>query len=87
MRRLQGGCQVPIAAFAEIKNNNGNQQLYIRARVVDPCGNPILEKTEYGNVNQADAIGTRCAEQLLAAGADKILATLLPNSEQDSSQG
>ncbi len=89
VRRLQGGCQVPIAAYATIENNdisNNNKQqkqLQLQARVCDPMGSRVIQKSGRGELHQADAIGIQCAEQLLRDGADEILAALL--SPDDSS--
>lgn len=71
VRRLQGGCQVPIAAYAI---HDKDQQLWLRALVGDPSGSPIIKKDIKGSVENAEQLGTTLAEQLIAAGADKILA-------------
>lgn len=75
VRRLQGGCQVPIAAFATIENN----QLHLRARVGEPDGKTLIEKSCAGSVESGEEMGKKIAEELLAAGANKILDSLLPN--------
>lgn len=80
VRRLQGSCQVPIAAYAVIDTSDNQPQIRLRARVADPSGQPLIEKFGQGSLDQADYIGTVCAEQLLAAGADKILAALSPTT-------
>ncbi|WP_096086732.1 hydroxymethylbilane synthase [Agaribacterium haliotis] len=68
-RRLEGGCQVPIASYAVL---NGDE-LQMRALVAEPDGTEILRVE--GSALRADAeqLGITLAEQLLAAGADKIL--------------
>lgn len=71
VRRLQGGCQVPIGAYAI---HDQDQQLWLRALVGDPSGAPIIKKEIKGLAKDADQLGTALAEQLIAAGADKILA-------------
>ncbi|GAB1265885.1 hydroxymethylbilane synthase [Aurantivibrio infirmus] len=74
VRRLQGGCQVPIAAYAiHVREGEQEQQLWLRALVGDPSGTPIIQKEIRGAVQDADQLGTTLAEQLIAAGADKIL--------------
>ncbi|MEQ1560948.1 MAG: hydroxymethylbilane synthase, partial [Methyloglobulus sp.] len=70
--RLSGGCQVPIAGFAEIHDN----QLFMRGLVGNPDGSVIYRSEGTDNLEQAQAIGKKIAEDLLAQGADKILQTL-----------
>lgn len=66
---LDGGCQVPIAGFAEL---NG-EALHLRGLVGDPDGRQILQGEARGTVAEADAIGARLAGELLARGAKTIL--------------
>ena len=67
--RLQGGCQVPIGAFAEITG----EQLSMRGLVGSIDGTCILQDSVTGYVNDATELGITLAEKLLSAGADKIL--------------
>lgn len=67
-RRLQGGCQVPIACYALHKDNS----IWLRGLVGDPDGSLLLRDEIVGV--DAESIGVELAERLLAAGADKILA-------------
>ncbi len=69
LRRLEGGCQVPIAAYAEIAGD----VLTIRGLVGTPDGMQIVRATEQGATEDAERIGTALAERLLEAGADGIL--------------
>jgi len=66
---LQGGCQVPIGAFAEI---NG-QQLNVRGLVGSLDGSQMLTDKVQGSIEDAEALGVELAEKLLSAGADEIL--------------
>ena len=68
-RRLQGGCQVPIAGFSTLTNNI----IHLRGLVGAIDGSVILRAGEKGLANDPEALGIRVAEQLLAQGADKIL--------------
>jgi hydroxymethylbilane synthase len=67
--RLNGGCQVPIAGFAQRKGN----QLFMRGLVGSPDGSVLYRTEGSGALDQAEAIGRNIAEDLLALGADKIL--------------
>jgi len=71
-RHLQGGCQVPIACFAEL--NQSSQTLSLRGLVGSVDGSNILRADIQGPREQAEQLGVQLAEQLLAAGAGDILA-------------
>jgi hydroxymethylbilane synthase len=70
--RLHGGCQVPIACFAELEGDS----LYLRALVGEPDGKTILRSERRGSRADAERLGIAVAEDLLAQGADKILSAL-----------
>lgn len=68
--RLGGGCQVPIAGFAEIDGAD----LRLRALVASIDGSTVLREEERGPRDQPRRLGERVAERLLDRGADRILA-------------
>lgn len=68
-RKLQGGCQVPIGAFAVLQQN----ELWLRGLVGQLDGSEILRSEIKGSAEQAEQLGLQLAEQLLALGADRIL--------------
>jgi len=69
-RRLEGGCQVPIASYAIERDG----QLWLRGLVGAPDGSEMLYREMHGGLADGEAMGIAMAEDLLAAGADKILA-------------
>lgn len=69
-RRLQGGCQVPIAGYAIHESDT----LWLRGLVGDPDGSLLLKDEISGKPEDAESMGIALADRLLAAGADKILA-------------
>jgi hydroxymethylbilane synthase len=69
-RRLQGGCEVPIAAFAV----HEGEQLWLRGLVGRPDGSSTLRAEARGPVDAPEALGFAVADELLAAGAADILA-------------
>jgi hydroxymethylbilane synthase len=72
-RRLQGGCQVPIAGFATLDN----QQLTLNALVGSLDGQSLLRyQAQTTDMNTIEQLGESVAEGLLAQGADKILAAV-----------
>lgn len=71
-RRLQGGCQVPIAGYAELQGDS----LHLRALVGAVDGSEILRDEISGPASEAEALGTTLADRLLAAGAGRILSAV-----------
>ena len=67
--RLNGGCQVPIAGFAEIEG----EILEIRGLVGDVKGEEILQHSLRGMVDFAEDLGKSLGDALLAKGAGRIL--------------
>ena len=70
--RLNGGCQVPIAGFAQLKGG----QITMRGLVGNPDGSVLYRAERTGGLDQGEVIGQLIAEDLLAQGADKILQAL-----------
>ncbi|MFP4155132.1 MAG: hydroxymethylbilane synthase [Halothiobacillaceae bacterium] len=70
--RLNGGCQVPIAGYAELTGD----RLWMRALVGKPDGSLTLRDEIEGPQDQAEQLGIELADRLLAAGADEILAAI-----------
>jgi len=66
---LEGGCQVPIAAFGTVSGG----QLELTALVSSVDGQQMLKKTVTCPVDQAVATGVSLAKQLLDEGAGPIL--------------
>lgn len=71
-RRLEGGCQVPIACYATL--NDAGDELYLRGLVASTDGTRILRDELRNTPENAEAMGIELAERLLDAGAAKILA-------------
>lgn len=70
-RHLNGGCEVPIAAFAEHVEND---ELWLRGLVGRPDGSSILRAEARGSRSEPQALGIQVAEMLLGDGAAAILA-------------
>ncbi len=73
LRRLEGGCQVPLAAYAVLKDST----LHIRGFVADVDGRRFFKDSVEGPPEKAEELGVRLAESLLEAGADEVLRELL----------
>lgn len=72
-RALAGSCTVPLGAYA-VCEADGN--LRITGFVASVDGKQMLVDTASGSRNHAETLGKTLANQLLAKGADKILALL-----------
>lgn len=70
--RLNGGCQVPIAGYAELVGD----QIWLRGLVGKPDGSEVVRGEIRGAASQATQLGQALAEQLLAQGAERILKDL-----------
>ena len=68
--RLGGGCQVPIAGFAELDGAG----LRLRALVANVDGSTVLREEQHGPREHPERLGESVAGRLLARGADRILA-------------
>ena len=73
-RRLEGGCQVPIACFAVL--NEAEDEVYLRGLVAKPDGTTVLRDEERGAPENAEQMGIALAERLLDAGAQEILSAV-----------
>ena len=71
-QQLQGGCQVPIACFAE--HLQEGQRLWLRGLVGRPDGSEILRAEAEAKPEDAAKLGVAVAEDLLGQGAAAILA-------------
>lgn len=69
LRSLEGGCQVPIGAFAEVKPGG----LYLDAMVGSLDGSVTYRKKLRGSKNDPEKLGKQLAKDLLKAGAKQIL--------------
>ncbi|NIQ98048.1 MAG: hydroxymethylbilane synthase, partial [Desulfuromonadales bacterium] len=69
LRRLEGGCQVPIACHGTISG----EQLTLTGFVSDVEGVRCLKKETTGHVDECEKLGTSLADDLLIRGAGEIL--------------
>jgi hydroxymethylbilane synthase len=69
LRRLEGGCQVPIACYGRIEGG----KLHLTGLVGSVDGKRIIKDTIEGEPEKAEKLGVTLAEKLLSQGADVIL--------------
>jgi hydroxymethylbilane synthase len=70
LHRLEGGCQVPIGAFAEVTDD----QVELIGLIASVDGKEVLKDSMTGSVEDAHDLGTRLANKLLDMGGREILA-------------
>jgi hydroxymethylbilane synthase len=67
LNKLGGGCQVPIGAFAEVRD----RRLHLQGVVARPDGSHVLRESRPGD--DPEALGSEVGGVLLARGGDAIL--------------
>lgn len=70
LARLEGGCQVPIAASARV---TGPDTLTLTGLVADPDGRQIIRAERSGQRVKAGGLGRAVAEEVLGLGGESIL--------------
>ncbi|MEP7199762.1 MAG: hydroxymethylbilane synthase, partial [Chloroflexota bacterium] len=78
LRGLGGGCQLPIAAFAEIRDG----QLHLRGLVARPDGQYSVRDEIVGAVAQAESLGEQLATCLMQNGALELMEAARVESRQ-----
>ena len=78
LKALEGGCQVPIGAFAEVKQNG----LHIDALVGSLDGSITYRKKIRGGKRSPEKLGKNLANDLLKAGAKIILDEIYRTTRQ-----
>ncbi len=69
LKRLGGGCQVPIGAFAEMRSAN----LHLQAIVAHPDGSKLLRESRGDGFTEPEKLGNIVGEALLRRGGAEIL--------------
>lgn len=70
LRALEGGCQVPIGALGRMEGG----RVVLHGLVAELDGGRMVRVEESGPADEAEAVGRRAADALLAGGAGEILA-------------
>ncbi|MBW2062436.1 MAG: hydroxymethylbilane synthase [Deltaproteobacteria bacterium] len=77
LRRLEGGCQVPVAALGLFEG----KWMRLTGLVADAEGRRYFRHALTAEVSEAESLGQRLAQALLDRGAGEILAEALPLSQ------
>ncbi|MCK9420703.1 MAG: hydroxymethylbilane synthase [Nitrospirae bacterium] len=76
LKRLEGGCQVPIACYGRVKDG----KLMLIGLVGSVDGKRIVRDSIEGDPEKAEKLGVTLAEKLLSQGADVILREVYGNT-------
>jgi len=74
LHRLEGGCQIPIAAHGKIDKD----VFTLCGLVADVDGTTIIKETLSGPKDSAESIGLELADRLASMGAEDIIKNLKP---------
>ena len=69
LKRLEGGCQVPIGAYGQVIG----AEIKVQGLIASLDGQQLVRDAMSGSVNEAAKIGVKLAESLLKAGGREIL--------------
>jgi hydroxymethylbilane synthase len=75
LKRLEGGCQVPIGAYATLED----ETLILKGMVADLKGVRLIRKEMRGDARQPEVVGKSLAEVVLESGGEEILAEIYGN--------
>lgn len=81
LAELEAGCSAPVGALAEVAlgyagegdDDEPVRELYLRATVIAADGSDAVRGSATGDPSQAEEIGRRLAQELLADGADTMM--------------
>ena len=69
LNRLEGGCQVPIAAYGKIEKN----KFTLCGLVATVDGTTVIKETLSGQKDSSESIGVKLADRLIEMGAKTIM--------------
>ncbi len=75
LNRLEGGCQVPIAAHGKLEKNT----FTLCGLVAAVDGTTVIKETLSGPEDSSESIGVNLADRLLSMGAKTIMENLYPD--------
>ena len=75
LNRLEGGCQVPIAAHGKIEKNT----FTLCGLVASVDGTTVIKETLSGPEDSSESIGVKLADRLLSMGAKTLMENLNPD--------
>ena len=79
LRRLEGGCQIPIGAISTVEDN----ELTIEAQITNTNGIDAVRNKLSGHRDNAEQLGIELAETLLRDGGEEILSEIKEHINSD----
>lgn len=77
LKHLEGGCQVPIAAFGEVSGTS----ITLRALVASVDGKTVIQESMTSTTDKVEELGIAVGEKLLEGGAGDILKEVYDSAE------
>jgi hydroxymethylbilane synthase len=71
---LEAGCSAPVGALAVVAEGDDGPEVFLRASVTAVDGSAAVRQSATGAVTDAEGVGRRLAADLLADGADQMMA-------------
>jgi hydroxymethylbilane synthase len=72
LRRLEGGCSIPVFAMAQLDGN----EVTLTGGIVSLDGSEIIQEEKTAHVEKVEELGRTLAERVLQLGGDRILAKI-----------
>ncbi len=79
--KLEGGCQVPVGALAQLEPGGG---LVLTGMAAEISGFPFYREKISGSLEEAELLGEKLAEKLLAQGAGETLEEIRRREENSN---
>lgn len=79
LKKLEGGCQVPIGAHTEVEGDC----IRLEGSVISLDGADMVRASMIGDITEAELLGVRLAEKLLESGAGEILSRMRQENRCD----
>jgi hydroxymethylbilane synthase len=76
LRTLEGGCQIPIGAFASFEDGHFNLSAFVGSLDGKTTLRESLVKSSLASISDAETVGIELAERLHEKGCDKILSAI-----------
>ena len=74
LEALEAGCSAPVGALAEIAEGDAGPEVFLRGSVTAVDGSDAVRLSATGPTTDAEEVGRRLAADLLADGADQMMA-------------
>jgi hydroxymethylbilane synthase len=84
LEALEAGCSAPVGALAEIAEGDSGPEVFLRGSVTAADGSDAVRLSATGPTTDAEDVGHRLAAELLADGADQMMAATDGGQDRES---